>query len=48
VKGYCPNCRQEIDEIEFMELEGLCVVCYKNEQNLMQKNNAIKKENVLL
>ena len=47
MKLYCPGCGQEIDETEFLECEEFCAICYKSEQNLIQKNKRIKKENIL-
>ncbi|KKL79526.1 hypothetical protein LCGC14_2013950 [marine sediment metagenome] len=32
MKLYCPECGKEVDETEFMELNGKCATCYLNTQ----------------
>jgi len=45
-KRCCPDCNQEIDETEFMGIEGMCVMCYENKQNLFNENKITPKENI--
>lgn len=48
LKSYCPICNEVIDETEFMQNEGLCVVCYENEHNRKQQNKIIRKEDTYI
>ncbi|MCP4761403.1 MAG: hypothetical protein GY870_06450 [archaeon] len=44
MKGYCPNCEQEIDETEYMQFNGLCIECAEKLQEIMMKKNIGNKE----
>jgi len=31
MKGYCPKCKEEVDEVEYTQF-GMCVECYKKKE----------------
>lgn len=46
LKLYCPECGKEMDETEFMELEGICEVCYKNKHATIRGRKVGAEEDI--
>jgi len=42
----CPECGKPIDEIEFCEMDELCIGCFEKKQNDIQENKISARENV--